>query len=195
MKSYGWSRSGQRAQQAQGNKNVITCTLAQTMWPQGNTWMQLIFAGKTPACLPIVDNEIGAYMQVTYTESPLQTAQSYQDFVNFIDESMQQTGQPPCQWLLVIDLARVHVSKEVELPEHCHQLFFPPGSTGYLQPLDVVIFRSFKSMVANRANKHLAKLTVHDTEPLATTFDFGKAAFKKENLSMECAGKGNSACE
>ena len=31
-----------------GKVNVITCTLAQTMWPQGNTWMQLILLATRP---------------------------------------------------------------------------------------------------------------------------------------------------
>eukprot|EP00971_Amphidinium_carterae_P282125 5600612-Amphidinium_carterae.1 len=49
-------------------------------------------------------------------------------------------------WLLLIDLASVHRSSELQLLEHVHIVFIPVGATGYLQPLDRAVFKAWKAV-------------------------------------------------
>ena len=97
--------------------------------------MQLVFEGKSDQCLPPAAG-IDDLTMFSYTPSHWQTPESMQAFALHMDRALQRDGEPVQPWILLLDLASVHRRNLLALPEHVKLIYLPPGSTGYIQPLD-----------------------------------------------------------
>ena len=73
--------------------------------------------------------------------------------VEILEELAKVTSQyPECQFVLLLDVAQIHLSKAVIRAAADHNiwlLFVPPKCTWLLQPLDACTFSSYKSFLRN----------------------------------------------
>ena len=169
LRRVGWLRAGEQARAVTGNeKEATTVTLAMTMSPEVFTFLaQVIHKGKTSAVLPPRPRREGVLH--TISANSWQHTEGIIDFVAFIDERFNPEGaaSPDAKvpWLLVWDLASIHTSEATRttLKEKFPWVslcYIPANSTGYNQPLDIAVFKAFKSSVSWQAT--LAK-EIRDT--------------------------------
>eukprot|EP00971_Amphidinium_carterae_P050255 990258-Amphidinium_carterae.1 len=75
---------------------------------------------------------------------------------------MEQRDGGNYDWVLVLDCAPVHCSREfvdavsTYFPM-CHLVFVQAGTTSFNQPLDIAFMRSFKGQIQKAAGMNLAK--------------------------------------
>ena len=129
----------------------------------------MIHKGKTSAVLPPRPWREGVLHSISGNN--WQHTEGIIDFVAFIDEHFNPEGaaSPDAKvpWLLVWDLASIHTSEATRttLKEKFPWVslcYIPANSTGYNQPLDVAVFKAFKSSVSWQATSTLAK-EIRDT--------------------------------
>ena len=109
------------------------------------------------------------------------------DFIASIDERFNPEGAPVLMlrsvaWLLVWDLASIHTSEATRttLKEKFPWVslcYIPANSTGYNQPLDVAVFKAFKSSVSWQATSTLAKeITPADLSSVALNIGWKRSS-------------------
>ena len=171
VRRVGWLRTGEQTRAITGNeKEATTVTLAMTMSPEVFTFLaQVIHKGKTSAVLPPRPWREGVLHSISANN--WQHTEGIIDFIAFIDERFNPEGaaSPDAKvpWLLVWDLASIHTSEATRttLKEKFPWVslcYIPANSTGYNQPLDVAVFKAFKSSVSWQATSTLAK-EIRDT--------------------------------
>lgn len=149
------------------DKAQITCTLACT--ESGEVLKpQLIFAGKTPRCCPVIKRD---YLY-SFTNNHWQNGTSYVEFlreviVPYKFKKIKALGLPDDQWCVLIqDLHYSHLTpavKEYLKNNYIAVVHIPAGCTDSLQVCDTVInapFKAgarlgFKALISDCYDKHI----------------------------------------
>ena len=158
---YGWGDRG-RQSSGVGNKPYIgdtrrqvTITLCACM-VQSDLLGQIIYTGITAASLPpgpkstTTATPVYAYtdgLTATCTHNHWASTPSITSLLQQMDAHIN-ADTPEQPWILVLDVAPCHVSKEtrammLETFAWIYVVFVAPNSTGYNQPLDLALMRIF----------------------------------------------------
>ena len=152
----GWRARGSKgAREIFSDKRQITVLLCMP-YVFGPLRAQLIFEGKTDACLPSSGADLPG-LSCTHTESHWSSQDTLVDAAILIDQAMNPEGEKQ-DWLLLLDMASTHTGEHFrkrmreEYPwVHC--CYIPPGHTSVCQPLDRAVFRLWKASL--RRPQHL----------------------------------------
>jgi hypothetical protein len=126
--------------------------------------LQLIFTGKTKACLPESSAaSIAASAHLTFSENHWSSQETMQQYVNevivpFSQQRIAEHGlKPDAHIVLVLDVWSVHKSAEFrkflrDKHPRIHLVFVPANCTSKLQVADVMLQRPFKHGIKRRFN-------------------------------------------
>lgn len=151
------------------DKRQITVVLASAM--DGELLpLQLIFQGKTPACLPKqTPAMLTSRMHVTFTTNHWSSQETMQQYIEhvivpFRNRQIEKQQLPAdSKLLLVLDAWSVHKSEEFRQylrTQHpwIHLVFVPANCTSKLQVADVILQRPFKHGIRMRFNEWAASI-------------------------------------
>jgi hypothetical protein len=143
---------------------VVGSSLDGTLLP-----LQLIFTGKTDACLPKHTEEtrkVGFHL--TKTENHWSSLQTMQEFVEQVvvphrKEKMRQHSLVDAHVVLLLDVWGVHIGAPfrnfiAEQHPYIHLVYIPPNCTSKLQVADVALNYPFKHGVKKRFNAWAAQI-------------------------------------
>lgn len=116
---------------------------------------QIIYNGNTTASLP--SGPVPHNVRVTCTPNHWATTET----MEWLDSKMNPHGEQT-PWVLVLDVAPVHVSTEFrrmceEVFPWVKRVYIPPNLTHKLQPLDRAYMFSFKKALAKETSRHFAR--------------------------------------
>jgi hypothetical protein len=151
------------------DKRQITAVLASSM--DGEMLpLQLIFQGKTPACLPQeTPTMLASQMHVTFTANHWSSQDTMKQYIQhvivpFRNRQIEKQKLPAdSKLLLVLDSWCVHKSEEFRTyirHEHSwiHLVFVPANCTSKLQVADVILQRPFKHGIRKHFNEWAASI-------------------------------------
>ena len=120
------------------------------------------YKGTTERSLP---SEWPDDMLCDCTDNRWQSVESMIKWVTWMDAKLQ-LGPDPSDWLLLIDVAPVHVAYDFrkQLPKHIHLCYVNPRTTSVAQPADVGVTKPFKDALSVACGKFWAKVLMDTLE-------------------------------
>ena len=145
-------------------KEHLTCTLACSPGDK-DVLAQIIFAGKSDRVLPPGPHQ--QHIRAVRSESHWSTTETLLALAGQIEEHLLAKHGEIADWVLLVDCAPSHVSTEFNLElkakyPNSHACFVMRNTTYFLQPLDLMYMRSWKSQMRQYVSRHMAAQVLED---------------------------------